>query len=144
MDGEADGVGRIDAVLEEVAAQTGGVLHRAPRPGRAVRRLVLRDTSDDQGSQREVAVLEADGTLRILGHDQGPRVSDFFGPEITSYEWVYVVPPSRVGSLLRVMGGDGDDDVLALLAGCYEHSQGRISTLLRHPEVAAEFSNWHS
>jgi hypothetical protein len=33
-----------------------------------------------------VAVLAAHGTLRITGHDQGPRVSAAFGPAITSYE----------------------------------------------------------
>jgi hypothetical protein len=143
MDDEADGVERVDATLEEVTAQTEAVLRRTPRPGQEVRRLVLRDSRDDQGSQYEVAVLEADGTLRVLGHDQGPRVSAAFGPAITSYEWVYAVPPSRVANLRRAMGGAGDDDVLGLLAASYHQSQGILSTLLRHPEVAAEFSNWH-
>jgi hypothetical protein len=30
-----------------------------------------------------------------------------------------------------------------LLAGYYERTGGRIGDLLRRPEVAAEFSNWH-
>jgi hypothetical protein len=70
-------------------------------------------------------------------------VSTYFGPGTTSYEWVYVVPPSRVANLLRAMGDDGGGDVLALLAGYYERTQGRIGTLLRRPEVAAELDNWH-
>jgi hypothetical protein len=53
-------------------------------------------------------------------------------------------PARSVGNLLRAMGGGGDDDVLDLLAGYYERTQGRIGDLLRQPEVAAEFSNWHS
>jgi hypothetical protein len=135
---------RLDAAMAEVAAATGAVLHVYPRPGRAVRQVVLRDHHDDQGPQFEVAALEADGTLRISGHDQGPRVSRVFGAGITSYEWVYVVPAARVDRLVEALGGDGGDDVLALLAAYYEQHRGRLDPLLRRPEVGAEFSNWHS
>jgi hypothetical protein len=139
-----DGADPVDAALEEVAAETGGTVRRAPQAGREVRRAVLRDLRDELGSQSEVAVVQDDGTLRVLGHDQGARVSVFFGSGITSYEWMYVVPPERVGNLVEAIGGGGDDDVLALLAGHYQRTQGRIGDLLRRPEVAAEFSNWHS
>ena len=139
-----DGADPVDAALEEVAAETGTTVRRAPQAGREVRRAVLRDLRDELGSQSEVAVVEDDGTLRVLGHDQGVRVSVFFGSGITSYEWMYVVPPERVGNLVEAMGGGGDDDVLDLLAGHYQRTQGRIGDLLRPPEVAAEFSNWHS
>jgi len=57
---------------------------------------------------------------------------------------MYVVPPERVGNLVETIGGGSDDDVLDLLARHYEHTGGRMSALLRQPEVAAEFSNWHS
>jgi hypothetical protein len=56
---------------------------------------------------------------------------------------MYVVPPGRVGNLVAAMGG-GDDDVLDLLARHDQRTQGRISGVLRRPEVGAEFSNWHS
>jgi hypothetical protein len=88
--------------------------------------------------------LEDDGTVRVLGHDRGERVSHYFGRGITSYEWMYVVPPQRVGNLVGTLGGRDGDDVLDLLAGHYARTQGRMSDLLRRPEVAAEFSNWHS
>ena len=139
-----DGADPVDAALEEVPAETGATVRRAPQAGREVRRVVLRDLRDELGSQSEVAVVEDDGTLRVLGHDQGVRVSVFFGSGITSYEWMYVVPPERVGNLVEAMGGGGDDDVLDLLAGHYQRTHGRIGDLLRPPEVAAEFSNWHS
>jgi hypothetical protein len=58
--------------------------------------------------------------------------------------WVYVVPPGRVPSLVGALGGGGGDDVLDLLARYYQRTGGRIGDLLRSPEVAAEFSNWHS
>lgn len=66
-----------------------------------MRQVALREYRDGRGTQLEVAVLEADGTLRITGHDQGPRVSAAFGPAITSYEWVYVIPADRHTSLVE-------------------------------------------
>jgi hypothetical protein len=144
MDSEAEDVERVDAVLGEVADETGGTVRRAPQAGREVRRVVLRDVRDDLGSQSEVAVVEDDGTLRVVGHDQGARVSVFFGSGITSCQWTYVVPAARVPNLVGVLGGGSDDDVLDLLAGYYERAQGTIGDLLRQPEVAAEFDSWHS
>jgi hypothetical protein len=143
LDDETSDAEQVDAAMEEVAARTGGTLHRYPRPGRAVRRVVLRDSGDDRGSQLEVATLEVDGTLRISGHDQGAGVSAFFGPEIHSYEWMYVIPADRIGGLVTILGGASDSDVLALLAAYHEQNRGQLGPLLRHPEVRAEFSNWH-
>jgi hypothetical protein len=68
---------------------------------------VLGELRDELGSQSEVAVVEDDGTLRVLGSDQGARVSVFFGSGITSYEWVYGVPPGRVPNLAGALGGGG-------------------------------------
>jgi hypothetical protein len=62
----------------------------------------------------------------------------------STIEWVYVVPPGRVGDLVGALGGGGDDDVLDLLAGYYERNHGGVGMLLRSREVAAEFANWHS
>ncbi|HUC58221.1 MAG TPA: hypothetical protein VMA95_12525 [Streptosporangiaceae bacterium] len=134
----------LEATLARIARETGGTLRRYPRQGNPVRRVVLRDLRDERGSQFEAAQLEDDGTLRITGHDQGASVSDVFGDGISSYEWVYVVPPGRIGSLIRQLGGNEDDDVLSLLAAWHARTNGIISNVLKHPEVAAEFSNWHS
>lgn len=88
--------------------------------------------------------MEDDGTLRVAGHVTGSRVSDFFGTGITSYEWVYVVPPGRVTALVHALGADQDNDVLDSLASYYRQHGGRLSELLRSPEIAAQFSSWHS
>jgi hypothetical protein len=131
-------------IIAGVARETGGTVQAYPRPGRAVRRVVLRDTYGDRGHRFAAAQLEDDGTLRITGHDRGPGVSEFFGEEITSYDWVYVIAPDRVGSLARLLGGQDSDDVLALLAAYYRHTGGRLSDLLKSPEIATGFSNWRS
>ena len=79
--------GELDQALAAIARQTGATLRIYPRPSRAARRLVLRNDRDDRGTRYEDAALEQDGTLRITGHDQGPRVSEFWGDAIISYEW---------------------------------------------------------
>jgi tetratricopeptide (TPR) repeat protein len=141
-DPKANAADELTADLEAVARQQGGTLHVYPLPGRAVRRLVLRDQTGQQGSQYEDAVLEADGTLRVFGQDQGPSVSQHFGEDVTSYDWVYVVAPDRIGNLVRALGGNSGDDVLALLAAYYHRTNGVISRLLKSAEVAAEFDSW--
>jgi hypothetical protein len=128
----------------ELAPQTGATVHVYPRPGRVVRGVVLRDERDDRGSRRLDAALEQDGRLRITGHDQGPRVSAFFGAAITSYEWVYLVAPGRVPALIRLLGGHDGDDVLTLLATCHQRAGGQLGDLMNHPDVTAHFDNWHS
>ncbi len=134
----------LDQALADIARQTGGTLRSYPRPGHAARRIVLRDDRDDRGTRYQDAALEDDGTLRITGHDQGRRVSEFFGEAITSYEWVYVVAADRVPALIRLLGGHDGDDVLALLAAHHQREGGQISDMMQHPDVAAALSNWHS
>jgi hypothetical protein len=143
-DDQNDARDQLDQQLAELARATGGTLHRYPRPGRAVRHVVLRDLRTDGGTQFEAAQLEDDGTLRVTGHDTGPSVTEFFGADITAYEWVYVVPPDRVAVLLHALGGNPGDDVLSALAAYHQQADGRISALLKNPPVSAEFSNWHS
>ena len=135
---------QLHQTLTQIADDTGATLHAYPRPGPAVRRVVLRDTRDARGTQLETAQIEADGTLRIIGHDQGPGVTEFFGPGITSYEWIYTVQPDRVASLNALAGGLPGDDPLGTLAAHYNESGGHISDLLANPQVAADFSNWAS
>jgi len=141
---EMGGRGQLDSRMAEIAQATGAVLHAYPRPGRAVRRVILRDFSDDRGTRFEAAQIEDDGTLRIVGHDTGRRVSEFFGAPIASYEWVYVVRPERVGALHAGLAGEEGGDVLAALEAYYQRHEGRLHALLTSPEVAAGFDNWHS
>jgi hypothetical protein len=135
---------KLDQTMAATAEQTGATLHTYPRPGHAVRRVVLQDSHDDRGTRFEAAQMEDDGTLRVVGHDTGPRVSDFFSTAITSYEWVYVVPSERVTALAQALGADQGDDVLDALASYYQQHGGRISELLRSPGIDPEFDTWHS
>jgi len=105
---------------------------------------VLRDDRDDRGTRHLDAALEDDGTLRITGHDQGLRVSEFFGAAISSYEWVYIVAADRIPDLIRLLDGHDGDDVLALLAAYHQRAGGQIGDIMNHPDVTAQFSNWHS
>lgn len=137
-------MGELDQALAAIARHTGATLRIYPRPGRAARRIVLRNDRGDRGTRYEDAALDHDGTLRISGHDQGPRVSESWGDAITSHEWVYVVACDRVPALLRLLGGRDGDDVLAVLGSYHQGASGQISDLMSHPDVTAHFSNWHS
>src|SRR5262249_23750888 len=107
---EMGGRGQLDSRMAEIAQATGAALPAHPPTGRAVRRVILRDISDDRGTRSEAAQIEDDGTLRIAGHDTGRRVSEFFGAPITSYEWVYVVRPERVSALHTGLAGEEGGD----------------------------------
>jgi hypothetical protein len=134
----------LDAILADIARETGATVSAYPRPGQATERILLRNTRDQRGTQFELAQFEDDGTLRIVGHDTGPQVSEAFGADITSYEWQYVLTPDRVGRLLAALGGHEGDDVLAALRSYYDEHDGRIHALLTSPDVAASLSTWPS
>ena len=135
---------RLDETMRQMAEQTGATLHIYRHPGPVARLVILRDTRNERGTQFEAAQIEDDGTLRVTGHHTGPGVSEFFGDAITSYDWAYVIAPDRVGTLLTLLGGHAGDDVLDLLAAYQDQHGGRVDDLLRGPQVAADFSNWHS
>ena len=141
---DPDARARLDETMAQIAGQTGATLHVYHHPGRAARRVVLRDTRDDRGTQVEAAQLEDDGTLRVTGHHTGPGVSEFFGDAITCYDWACVIAPDRVGTLFTLLGGQAGDDVLDLLATYHDQHGGQMNDLLRSFQVAATFSNWHS
>jgi hypothetical protein len=134
----------IGQTMANVARETGTILHRYPRPGHVIRSVILRDTADDRGTQFEAAEIEDDGTLRVVGHDTGPSVTEFFGAGITSYEWVYMVPRERIDALLRLLSADQRGDALDCLAAYHQQHDGQVSELLRSSEVDAQFANWHS
>jgi hypothetical protein len=47
-------------------------------------------------------------------------------------------------ALIQILAGHDGDDVLALLANYYQHAQGQLSSLMNHPDLMADFSDWHS
>jgi hypothetical protein len=42
---------KLDQIMAAIAEETGATLHTYPRPGHAVRRVVLRDIHDDRGTE---------------------------------------------------------------------------------------------
>jgi hypothetical protein len=128
------GRGGLALVGDHHPDQACATLHIYQHPGRATRRLVLRDTRNDRGTQ-----FEDDGTLRVTGHHTGPGVSEFFGAAITSYDWAYVIAPDRTAALFTLLGGHTSDDVLNLLATYHHQHGGQINDLLhpRGPVLAA-------
>jgi hypothetical protein len=144
---DRDDAREVDDLMARIAEETGGTLHIYPRPGQAVRRVVLRDERTGADTRHLAAQVETDGTVRITGHDQGPGVSAVFGSDITSYEWVYVVAPDRVDALAEALaaalGGAPAGDVLDLLAAHVARG-GLLDPVLRSPAVAAHFDNWPS
>ena len=141
---DPDARARLDETMTQIAVQTDATLHVYHHPGRAARRVILRDGRNDRGTQFEAAQLDDDGTLHVTGHHTGPGVSEFFGDAITSYDWAYVIAPDRVGSLFTLLGGQAGGDVLGLLATYHDQHGGQMNDLLRSPQVAATFSNWQS
>jgi hypothetical protein len=119
-------VAQIDRQMEEMAAAAGATLTVYPRPGPAVRSVVLQDEKDERGHLTMFAQIERDGTVRVMGHDKGKIVSDCWGKCFTSYEWIYTIAPEKVDGLIAALGGSPGDD------------------LLTRSEVGAEFANWIS
>ncbi len=74
--------GNPDQAMAAIADEVGETLHAYPRAGRAVRRVVLRDDHDDRGTRFEAAQTDDDGSVRVVGHDAGPGVSDVVGEPV--------------------------------------------------------------
>ena len=52
---DPDARARLDETMAQIAGQTGATLRVYHHPGRAARRVVLRDTHNDRGTQFEAA-----------------------------------------------------------------------------------------
>lgn len=97
-----------------------------------------------EDSPRQLRILARPARQAVTGHGQDRRVSDFWGGDITSYEWVHVVAADRVPVLTKLLGGHEGDDVLALFCFYYQRVGGHICDIMKHPDVAEHFANWHS
>lgn len=91
--------------------------------------IVLRDTQDKGGRRQLSACLQGDGTLLIEGHDMGPGVSNWFGPDVTEYEWSISLPPSGVEKLKLALSCQ-DDLLTALLDRFSGEASGGLQAFL--------------
>jgi hypothetical protein len=111
---------QLDALMAGIAQDAGATLAIYPRPGTSARRIILRETRDHHGTQFEFAQIEDDGTPRVVGHDTGLPVTEFFGTWISAYDLQYAVPAECVARLLASLGASQDDDVLAALRAWHQ------------------------
>jgi hypothetical protein len=134
----------MDAIMAEVAQETGGTGHAYPRPGRAVRRVVLRDSHSDRGYRFEAAQVEDDGTLRITGLDRGPGSASCSVTRSRPTNGSTWSPRTGSAPCSGSSAGQDGDEVLAVLAAYHRRASGRLSGILQNPEVAAAFTNCRS
>ena len=137
------GTPSIPEALLTVAKAFGGTVTQFDSRRSDERVVVLQDVVTD-GSTKSVSIsMEPNGTFRWRGHDTGSDVTKFWGVGISDYEWVYVVPPSRVHKLVAALRGHQDEDVLELVRSRFEEGVD-IPAVLNGESVNAEFNNWHS
>jgi hypothetical protein len=136
--------GRTNIEYRQVGAADGGVdAHTEHTSRQRIRQQLLHDIVDENGSQYLVAFLNADGTLGLLGLDDGKSVSDFWGEGLDDYEYEYTVAADRIPALIERLGGGPGDDVLALLRRFHDDpAKHGLHRLLNTPPVEAKFHNW--
>ncbi len=75
--------------------------------------VLLDERREDGSSLHMTADLDADGGLRIEGHDLGP-VTEIISPD-GEYEYCYSIEASALPSVVAALGGEPGTDVLELL-----------------------------
>jgi hypothetical protein len=98
--------------------------------------LVMRDSTDDDGTMWRAVTLGGDGTLTIAGHDVGPGVEQFFG--CREYEFTRRFSKQETIAVCRLLGIDRKRD---LLAGITERfaSTTELEQRLASQGLAGEF-----
>jgi hypothetical protein len=80
-----------------------------------LRRVVLRDTRDGQGTRHLGARCNEDGGITIEGQDLGSGV-EALGSGFSEYEWVWTIAADQVPMAVAILGGNTADDPLRVLA----------------------------
>jgi len=81
-----------------------------------------------------------DGGVVIEGQDIGRGVEEIFGDGFREYEWDWTIAPDAVPAAVTALGGDGEDDVLALLrAWSVDHGGRDPGIFLQEAGVPVEF-----
>jgi hypothetical protein len=105
--------------------------------------VVMRNQRDDRGTRHLSASRDADGRIRIEGHDLGRGVEDAFGAGLSEYEWTWVIEPDAVAAAVEALDGQESDDPLRVLAAwSTAHGGADPGSHLRDAGVPIAFSNW--
>ena len=100
-------------------------------------RVVLRDEHDGDDRRRLWAYMDAVGALHIDGQDLGPKTAPV--SDDGEYEWYETINVEHLGRLVELLGGQPEDDVLAVLADRYTGGGSyELEALLRASEIPME------
>jgi hypothetical protein len=102
------------------------------------KRVELRNTKDDRGTQYETATLGSNGDVRIEGQDPGKGVEVYFGEGLTEYQYVLTVKAADVPALLKALGAKSDV-LSALQEQFWDQSQEGLQSFLENNDVPFEF-----
>jgi hypothetical protein len=93
------------------------------------------------GSRFLELTIEANGSIRIHGHDVGSDLEEIFGS--SDYEWFKTIPLSNVGRFREVFEVPDGADLVAHLQRYFTDDDGhRFETLVRDHELAERFWSW--
>ena len=123
----------------------GHVLPVEPAEGDEVieRRIVLRDEDDEVDRRHLDARVDAQGRLRIDGHDRGPATRAAQPASDGEYEWFTTYAADDVPRIVELLGGDPGDDVLDLLEQRFTGPASYdLERLLRESDLPVERSVW--
>jgi hypothetical protein len=103
--------------------------------------ITLRSTNDQDGSRHLSARLNDNGDLIIEGQDLlESEMSKFFGPEITEYEWSWIIYKANISKFVKALGGGQKDDILELLAKRFSaEAAGELQDFLDEHHIPNEF-----
>jgi hypothetical protein len=103
--------------------------------------VLLDERREDGSSLYMTADLDADGTLRIKGHDLGP-VTELISPD-GEYEYCYFVKAVDLPAAVAVLGGQPGTDVLDLLRQRWSGPAAyQLGTALRDGGIDYSFWSW--
>ena len=98
----------------------------------------LRDKHTAEGDEKLDAILEANGDIKIVGHDTGKTVEGFWGEGLLEYEYVITIQSKDVSSLSEALGAK--QDVLIALQDHYSNPEAQgIKSLLEQHNIPLEF-----
>lgn len=107
------------------------------------RRVVLRHEVDGGDRQHLDARLDAQGRLRLDGHDLGPLVQAAHPAARGEYQWFTTYAAHDVPRVVACLGGAPGTDVLDLLERSYTGSASyELERLLRESDIPYERTVW--
>jgi hypothetical protein len=102
--------------------------------------ITLNEEHTEQNSRHLWASITEDADLMIQGQDLGPTVEQFWGSDLSEYEWNIIVRSPDIPRLIAALGGKDGDNVLSLLAArCSESEEYASKSFLDEHGVPAEF-----